>query len=409
MTWLRSLVLLLLALSAGILTAQWIHYQSSFDLGEVVIRLGGYDYSTSGPQAILVLIVTGVLAWSLYRLVMYPWRAWSKHKVTFGVSHLLKGYRDIELGDWSRAHHALHRACRQILLRPTALAAAFRLAVASQQPDRIQSLGQRLAQVDPPLSTVLMADYLLSCQRGTEALSLLENASAETKPPRWHLLRARALMQTQQLTQALAEFTSLRQNKTLPKSAFTPAETQCAVSYLNLVQDDAQLEQIWQRLTEDLRIHPSVVSALAYRARTMQSIHFVLIALEHALDHQWDQNVLTHYGRLLFRSLSLREDTFKEDTFKRWLDQQPNCLTLLVVLTRLHYRQGQLEQAKEYLHRVLKHSVRQLPWESLAHWCDDWQNSPGAATCLANALAVERGYPPIDIDRAMVVPADIAR
>ena len=49
-------VILLLALVAiGVVGAQWLAQDTARDLGEVFVRVGGYDFSATVPGAVLAL------------------------------------------------------------------------------------------------------------------------------------------------------------------------------------------------------------------------------------------------------------------------------------------------------------------------------------------------------------------
>ena len=48
---LRTVLILLVAVALGVLGAQWLSHQNSYDLGNVVVSVGGNDYRAAMPQA----------------------------------------------------------------------------------------------------------------------------------------------------------------------------------------------------------------------------------------------------------------------------------------------------------------------------------------------------------------------
>ena len=76
----RWLVALLVVAVLGVIGAQWLAQQDQSTLGQVIVRTGGYDYSTTLPRALLLLVLAWLalgLAWSLLRL---PFRAWGRYR-----------------------------------------------------------------------------------------------------------------------------------------------------------------------------------------------------------------------------------------------------------------------------------------------------------------------------------------
>ena len=74
----RWLVAMLAVAVAGVIGAQWMAQHDPSALGQVIVRTGGYDYSTTVPRALLLLVLAWLalgFAWSLLRL---PFRAWGR-------------------------------------------------------------------------------------------------------------------------------------------------------------------------------------------------------------------------------------------------------------------------------------------------------------------------------------------
>ena len=86
----RTLVVLLVVAVLGVLGAQWLTQQDASELGQVIVRSGGYDYSTTLPRALLLLVLAFLVASLLWSLLRLPFRAWGRHRKRQGGAH---GYR----------------------------------------------------------------------------------------------------------------------------------------------------------------------------------------------------------------------------------------------------------------------------------------------------------------------------
>lgn len=69
---LRTVLILLVAVALGVLGAQWLSHQTSYDLGNVVVSVGGNDYRAAMPQALLILVIALLVLWLVWTLVSLP-------------------------------------------------------------------------------------------------------------------------------------------------------------------------------------------------------------------------------------------------------------------------------------------------------------------------------------------------
>src|SRR5690606_35249233 len=106
----RSLVMLLLAAALGVLAATWLAQQDLSALGRVIVRTGGYDYSTSVPAALLLVLLAWLLPGARWYLPRLPARAWSRYRRRRGRARLLEGLAALQGGHWSRAERLLAAA-----------------------------------------------------------------------------------------------------------------------------------------------------------------------------------------------------------------------------------------------------------------------------------------------------------
>ena len=99
----RSLLVLLLVAAIGILGAQWLGQESVRGIGEVIVRAGGNDYIATLPQALLALLIAGLLLWLLWTLLSAPFRSWARYRRRQGRARLIVGLQALDGGQWQRA------------------------------------------------------------------------------------------------------------------------------------------------------------------------------------------------------------------------------------------------------------------------------------------------------------------
>ena len=124
----RWLVAMLVLAVVGVVGAQWLAQHDPSRLGQVIVRSGGWDYSTTVPRALLLLAMAWLalgLLWSLLRL---PFRAWSRYRKRQGRARLLEGLRALQAGHWQRAERLLAATAEDVHSGAIALAAAVRAA-----------------------------------------------------------------------------------------------------------------------------------------------------------------------------------------------------------------------------------------------------------------------------------------
>ena len=124
----RWLVALLVVAVLGVIGAQWLAQQDQSSLGQVIVRTGGYDYSTTLPRALLLLVLAWLalgLAWSLLRL---PFRAWGRYRKRQGRARLIEALRALQGGHWLRAERLFAAAVEDREVGAIALAGAVRAA-----------------------------------------------------------------------------------------------------------------------------------------------------------------------------------------------------------------------------------------------------------------------------------------
>ena len=121
MTLIRNLVLWILLAAAGALLA-WMALGS--DHGQVLVRYGGYDYTTTLVNAIAIALGIAVALWLVLWLLGLPFRTWSRRRDQQARANLGDGLEALHQGHYGQADKLLAKAVQE----PHAEAAA-RIAV----------------------------------------------------------------------------------------------------------------------------------------------------------------------------------------------------------------------------------------------------------------------------------------
>ena len=125
---LRIVVILLVLVALGVIGAQWLAREDIRDWGEVFVRVGGYDVTTTVPGAILALIVAALVLWIVWTLLALPFRAWGRHRRKRARAQLIEGLEAVQHGHWLRAEKLLDRAAQDAEVGTAARIAAVRAA-----------------------------------------------------------------------------------------------------------------------------------------------------------------------------------------------------------------------------------------------------------------------------------------
>lgn len=388
----RSLLILLVAVALGVLGAQWLAHQRSYDLGEVVLRAGGYDYAAPLPQALLALVIVLLVLWLLWTVISLPFRVWGRYRSQKGRTRLVEGLRAYELGQWSKAGKSLIAAADDADVAGVALSHAVRAADARGDTAEAQALAQRLAAQDPVAHALLQAERLLTQGRPVDAINALDASGVQPLPPRGLLLRTETLPLIGRATEAYGQLGALRQQQVLPASAYGELESRLAELSLEQAGDANALAERWESLSKTLRTEPSVVAAYARRAAALRWDDAALHSLEQALDTCWDETLVVLYGEL-----PLEKYDSRRASAQRWLPAHPASPGLLLTLARLARRQQQWPQAEEFLHRAIAQGAGAPAWEELGEGFAAHGEPALAQQCYLNALRHLRGDAPFEL------------
>lgn len=384
----RSLVMLLLAAALGVLAATWLAQQDLSALGRVIVRTGGYDYSTSVPAALLLVLLAWLLLGALWYLLRLPVRTWSRYRKRRGRARLLEGLAALQGGHWSRAERLLAAAAEDPEAGALALAAAVRAADGRGDGNAAQEWLRALAGRDPVAHALLQAERLLGQSRPVDAINALDVAAAQPLPPRGLVLRVRALRMIGRAGEAYGLLGALRQQNALPPAELARLEVELAAQALQEAADANELAERWEATPKPLRTAPDVVAAYAVRAAALRWNDAALRHLDHALDARWDEALAALYGRLPIGHVDSRRASAQ-----RWLQAHPASPALLLTLARLARQQGQWTQAEDFLYRALAQGAGAEAWEELGDGLAAAGDEARARLAYANALRASRGEP----------------
>ena len=382
----RSLLLGLVAIAAGVLGAQWLTHQTRYDVGEVIVHIGGNDYVTAGPQALLLLLIAMLLLWLLWSLLTLPFRSWGRYRQKRGRGRLIEGLRAADHGQWARAGKQLVAASEDQEVGAIALAGAVRVADARGDTSSADTLARQLAERDPQAHALLQAERCLSAKRPLDAIQMLDSAAAQPLPPRGLWLRIEALAQSGQAAEAYGQLGVLRRQQVLVEPALAELETRLTAQAISEANTTEALASFWDGVGKLQRLQAPVAAAYARKAAALHADDAALHCLELALDSLWDESLIRLYGELPLEKFDTRRASAQ-----RWLALHPNSPGLLLSLGRLAYCQQQLTQAEEFLHRAIAQDAGADAWEQLGHVLAAAGDTASALQCHANALRVGRG------------------
>lgn len=382
----RTVLLLLLLVVLGAVGSQWLGRDAGRDLGEVFVRVAGYDFSATLPGALLVLALGALLLWLVWTLLALPFRAWGRHRRKQARARLTDGLESLHAGHWQRAEKQLERAAEDREVGTVACVGAVRAADARDDDTAVQRHLQALASRSPSAYALAVADRALAAQRPDQALVALDTASAQPLPPRGLALRAQALAAHGRAAEAYGLLGALRQQQALPASRLAALESELAAQALAEAADANLLAERWDTLPKPLRAEPPVVAAYAQRAAGLRWDDAAAHSLEHAIDARWDEPLVELYGRLPIGRLDSRRSSAQ-----RWQQTHPDSPALLLTLARLARQQGQWPQAQDFLHRALAQGAGADAWEELGHGFSAAGEEMLARRSYANALDALRG------------------
>lgn len=389
---LRTAIVLLLLLLAGALAAHWLGHEARFDLGEVLVRSGGYELHASLPGAALALGIVLLLSWILWQLLSAPFRAWTRRRQKQARARLIEGLDALHGGHWLRAEKLLERASEDADVRTIARATAARAANARGDDAAVRQHLATLAEKDAAAHAIARGEIALGNGQPHDALAALAEPAAQPLPPRGLALHAEALAAAGRAGEAWGLLGALKQQQALSPSAHAALESKLAAQAMREATDANVLAERWDTLPKPLRSDAAVVAAYAERAAALRWDDAAARSIEQALDARWNESLAALYGRLPIGKADSRRASAQ-----RWLATHPDSPALLLTLAQLSRQQGQWPQAQEFLRRALNAGAGAEAWEELGHGFAAAGDDALARRSYANAIHARRGEATLEL------------
>lgn len=377
--------ILLLVIAAALTAFGW-HWVAE-DPGYVLLRLRGWRVETTVVAALLILLLAWALLGVLWRLLRWPFGAFSRRHRRLSQQRLGEGLVALIEGRHGDAERDLHRAARLDSLRGPALLAAAEAASRRGEHGRALEALNQAAQSAPQAARVLRARVLRRDGKPAEALALLapESDKGTLTPGGWREL-ALAALASGDIRRAREALDPLQKSGALGSRGYAALETRVLIATINASADGASLNTLWSQLPKAQRRVPAVIDAYARRAAAFGLSLPAMDEVESALRREWSPLLIETYGMLSGDDIEARLRRAEG-----WLDAHPNDANLLLTLGRMCVRLKLWGKARQHLERSLALMPGVAAWEALGDAFAGQGDAQQAQRCYRNALAFGRG------------------
>jgi HemY protein len=377
--------ILLLVIIAALAAFGW-HWVAE-DPGYVLLRLRGWRVETTVVAALLILLLAWALLTVLWRLLRWPFGAFSRRHRRVSQQRLGEGLVALIEGRHGDAERDLNRASRLDSLRGPALLASAEAASRRGEHGRALEALNQAAQSAPQAARVLRARVLRRDGKPAEALALLipESDKGTLTPGGWREL-ALAALANGDIRRAREALDPLQKSGALGSRAYAVLEAQVLTATINAAADGASLNMLWSQLPKVQRRVPAVIDAYARRAASFGLTLPAMDEVESALRREWSPLLIETYGTLAGDDVEARLRRAEG-----WLDARPNDANLLLTLGRMCVRLKLWGKARQHLERSLALAPGAAAWEALGDTFAGQGDAEQAQRCYRNALAFGRG------------------
>jgi HemY protein len=377
--------ILLLVIVAALAAFGW-HWVAD-DPGYVLLRLRGWKVETTVVAAVLILLLAWALLVVLWRLLRWPFGAFSRRHRRLSQQRMGDGLIALVEGRHGDAERDLNRASRLNSLRGPALLAAAESASRRGEHGRALEALNQASQSAPQAARVLRARLLRREGKPAEALALLipESDKGTLTPGGWREL-ALAALASGDLRRAREALDPLQKSGALGSRAYAALEVQVMTAVINAAPDGASLNTLWSQLPKAQRRVPAVIDAYARRAASFGLSLPAMDEVESALRREWSPLLIETYGMLAGDDIEARLRRAEG-----WLDAHPNDANLLLTLGRMCVRLKLWGKARQHLERSLALTPNAAAWEALGDTFAGQGDAEQAQRCYRNALSFGRG------------------
>jgi len=375
---------LLLVIVAALAAFGW-HWVAA-DPGYVLLRLRGWRVETTVVAAILILLLAWALLSVLWRLLRWPFGAFSQRHRRLSQRRLGEGLVALIEGRHGDAERDLNRASRLDSLRGPALLASAEAASRRGEHGRALEALNQASQFVPQAARVLRARVLRRDGKPGEALALLspDADKGSLTPGGWREL-ALAALDDGDVRRAREALEPLQKSGALGSRAYAVLEAKVLVAVINAAEDGASLNALWSQLPKPQRRVAAVVDAYARRAASFGLTLAAMDEVESALRREWSPLLVETYGVLAGDDIEARLRRAEG-----WLDKHPNDAGLLLALGRMCTRLALWGKARQYLQRALALQPSAAGWEALGDAFAGQGDPAQAQRSYRNALAFAR-------------------
>jgi HemY protein len=151
----------------------------------------------------------------------------------------------------------------------------------------------------------------------------------------------------------------------------------------------------WNALDKDLRADPAVIAAYVHALEKAGAGEEAEATLSKALKQDWNDHLVTLYGRLRVDGTDRRRATAEG-----WLKTRPDDATLLLALGRIALAGSDWNSAREYFEASLKQRRSAEIYGELGRLCLAMGERPRAAELLAQSLDMDGQLPQLPLPQA---------
>ncbi|MGC1550121.1 MAG: heme biosynthesis HemY N-terminal domain-containing protein [Rhodanobacter sp.] len=377
--------ILLLVIIAALAAFGW--HWVAVDPGYVLVRMRGYTVETTVLAALVILLLAWALLTSAWRLLRWPFGAFSQRHRRISRQRLGEGLIALMEGRHGDAERDFNRASRLDALRGPALLVAAEAASRRGEHGRALEALDEAAQVAPRAARVLRARVLRRDGKPAEALALLtpEADTSKLSPGGWRELALSALASgdTRRAREALEP---LQKSGALGARGYAALEAKVLTATIHATPDGAALNTLWSQLPKGQRRVPAAIDAYARRAASFGLILPAMDEIESALRREWSTSLVETYGALGGEDIEARLRRAEG-----WYDAHPNDASLLLTLGRMCVRLKLWGKARQYLDRSIALAPSAGAWEALGDTYAGQDLPDQSRRCYRNALAFTRG------------------
>jgi HemY protein len=376
--------ILLLVIIAALAAFGW-HWVAE-DPGYVYVHMRGWYAERTVVGAVLTLLLIWALLTVLWRLLRWPFGAFSRRHRRLSQQRMGEGLVALIEGRNGDAERDLNRAARLHSLRGPALLGAAEAASRRGEHGRALEALDQASQSAPQAARVMRARMLRRDGKPAEAVALLapESDKGSLTPAGWRELALAGLASGDTL-RARAALDPLQKSGALGTRAYAALEARVLVAAIQASTNGAALNTLWSQLPKAQRRVPALIDAYARRAAGFGLVLPAMDELESALRREWSPLLIETYGMLGSDDIEARLRRAES-----WLDAHPNDAALLLTLGRMCVRLKLWGKANQYLQRSLALAPSAAAWEALGDLYASQSDAALAQRCYRNALSLGR-------------------